>query len=242
MNMSNGLLIRVAIDATSGGWNGPCNNAGGFCYVPMGSSNDLTADYDHAYHPYRHSVSTFLPGSAHPRCRWPDHLPRRGHFDPDFEQLSYGDSGQRARRIRSHLAKGGFIVFYGGLRSIHSGALCYSIIGFYAIDHVLSASSISHTDWHRNQHTRDGDRSDETIVVFARPGESGRLRHHIPIGSYRNKAYRVQPDILREWGGLDVNDGYIQRSAFLPAFIDGSTFLNWFRRQHPEFLAVNNPA
>src|SRR5205823_6395727 len=165
--MNNGLLIRVAIDSTSGGWNAPCADDGGFCYVPMGSSDDLTEDYVRAYHPYRHTVSTFLRDSAHRRTHWPGVLPRWGHFDPDFEHLSYGDCGQRATRIRSHLADGGFIVFYAGLRSIHNGELCYSIIGFYAVDRVLSGPSVRRPDWHRNAHTRGGGCTDEgTIVVF----------------------------------------------------------------------------
>jgi hypothetical protein len=239
--MNNGLLIRVAIDSTSGGWNGPCDDDG-FCYVPMGSSHKLTENYDRAYHPYRRAVSAFLPDSAHHRTHWPRQLPSRGHFDPDFEHLSYGDAGRRAARIRSHLANGGFIVFYAGLRSVHSGELCYSIIGFYAIDGVLSGLSVRRADWHRNAHTRGGGCTDEgTIVVFGRRGESGRLRRHIPIGSYRSRAWRVRRDILREWGGLDVRDGYIQRSGHLPAFRDTTRFLRWFHRQRPEFISVNNP-
>ena len=239
--MNHGLLVRVAIDSTSGGWNAPCDEEQ-FCYVPMGSSDDLTDAYDRAYHPYRRSVSEFLSESAHHRTRWPSQLPRAGHFDPDFGHLSYGDGGQRAARIRSHLSEGGFIVFYAGLRSVRTGKLCYSIIGFYAIDGVLSGPSVRRADWHRNAHTRGRGCTDEAaIVVFARPGESGRLRHHIPIGGYRKGAYRVRRDLLHEWGGLDVRDGYIQRSVYLPAFIAPAQFLRWFRRQRPEFLTVNNP-
>jgi len=240
--MNNGLLIRVAIDSTSGGWNGPCDDSGGFCYVPMGSSNDLTDDYDRAYYPYRRTVSAFLTDLAHPRCHWPTQLPRCGHFDPDFEHLSYGDAGQRAARIRSVLADGGFLAFFAGLRSIHSGELCYSIIGFYAIDRVLSSPSVRRSDWHRNAHTHGGGCTDEgTIVVFARAGESGRLRRHIPIGSYRRRAYRVRRELLHEWGGLDVRDGYIQRSVYLPAFNEPKRFLRWFHRQPHELIRVNNP-
>lgn len=239
--MNNGLLIRVAIDSTSGGWNGPCGDAD-FCYIPMGNSKHLSKNYDRAYQPYRKFVESFLPASAHPRTHWPIRLPRSGHFDPDFEHLSYGDGGQRGSRIRSHLAEGGFIVFYAGLRSIHSGNLCYSIIGFYAIDRVLSGPNVRRADWHRNAHTRGGGCTDDgCVVVFARTGESGRLRHHIPIGSYRSGAYRVRRALLAEWGGLDVRDGYIQRSVHLPAFNDPKRFLRWFRRTPHELLSLNNP-
>ena len=108
--MSNGLLVRVAIDSTSGGWNGPCDDKD-FCYVPMGSSRHLTKNYDSSYQPYRSAVEAFLPDSAHRCTHWPHQLPRLGHFDPDFEHLSYGDGARRGRRIRSNLAHGGFIVF-----------------------------------------------------------------------------------------------------------------------------------
>jgi hypothetical protein len=240
--MNNGLLIRVAIDSTSGGWNAPCDGEGGFCYVPMGNSRDLTEHYDRAYRPYQRSVLAFLPDTAHRRAHWPSRLPRLGHFDPDFQHLTYGDCGQRAARIRSHLSDGGFIVFYAGLRSVHGGNLCYSIIGYYTVDRIESGPSVPRADWHRNAHTRGGGCTDEgTVVVFARPGESGRLRCHIPIGSYRSRAYRVHREILSEWGGLDVRDGYIQRSVFLPAFSDGTSFLRWFRRQRPIFIRANNP-
>jgi hypothetical protein len=239
--MNNGLLVRVAIDSTSGGWNGPCDDKD-FCYVPMGSSLHLTKNYDSAYKPYRTAVEAFLPDSTHRRAHWPRRLPRCGHFDPDFKHLSYGDGKQRGARIRSHLADGGFIVFYAGLRSVHTGALTYSIIGFYAIDRVLSGPSVRRADWPRNAHTKEGGCKDEGIVVvFARRGESGRLRHHIPIGSYRKHAYRVRRDLLADWGGLDVRDGYIQRSVHLPSFNDPKRFLRWFHDQSPEFLEVNNP-
>jgi hypothetical protein len=213
-----------------------------FCYIPMGSSDDLTENYDTDYHPYRDAVSAFIPDSAHPRAHWPSRLPKQGHFDPDFMHLSYGDVNQRGKQISSHLAQGDFIVFYAGLRSVHTGNLCYSIIGFYAIDAVLPCWSIPPEDRHRNAHTLNGCTKDKNdIVVFGRPGESGRLLKHIPIGEYRRRAYRVRQDILDEWGGLDVKDGYIQRSVFLPSFTDGEKFLRWFRLQNPELLSVNNP-
>jgi hypothetical protein len=243
--MRKGLLIRVGIDSTAGGWNAPCDEQS-FCYVPMGKSksDDLTKNYDVGYRPYECAVSAFVPDSAPRRVRWPYRLPRYGHFDPDFKHLSYGDCNQRAARIRDKLsdADGSFIVFYAGLRSTRTDKLCYSIIGFYAIERVMSGPSVRHADWHRNAHTRDGGCSDKnTVVVFARRGESGRLCHHIPIGGYRGGAWRVTRKLLDEWGGLDVKDGYIQRSVFLPQFLDGNRFLRWFDRQKPVLIRENNP-
>ena len=64
------------------------------------------------------------------------------------------------------------------------------------------------------------------------------LRHDpdvILIGEMRDKAYRVTPSLLSAWGGLSVNDGYIQRSARPPRFLDAGKFANWFEAQAPEF-------
>jgi hypothetical protein len=51
----------------------------------------------------------------------------------------------------------------------------------------------------------------------------------------------VRNDILDAWGGLDVNDGYIQRSARLPEFKNAAKFYRWFLAQNPELVARNNP-
>jgi hypothetical protein len=240
--MPAGLLIRVAIDSTSGGWNSPCDHCN-FCYVPMGIS-ELSKDYDPGYESYRKAVIKLVPASAPAQVQWPRRLPRAAHFDPDFEHLTYGDGGRRAARIKSVLSNSdeSFIVFYAGLRSIHSGKLVYSIIGFYTIDRIVAARMVPRSNWHLNAHTRpNGCTNDDEIVVFARRRQSGRLLEHIPIGEYRHRAYRVTNDLLRDWGDIDVRDGYLQRSAFLPRFLDSERFLDWFRERNPTMIARNNP-
>jgi hypothetical protein len=244
--MATGLLVRVGIDSTSGAWNAPCcEQSFGFCYVPMGNS-PLTKDYDPAYKPYEQVVCAFVPESAPRRVHWPSRLPCEGHFDPDFKHLTYGDEANKAKRINEVFEEkegdSKFIVFYAGLRSIQTSKLCYSIIGFYAVDRVICGPRVRHKDWHRNAHTRNRGCDDEgTVVVFADKSKSGRLCKHIPIGSWRNAAYRVTPELLERWGGLDVRDGYIQRSAFSPRFCDGHRFLRWFDRQGPELISQDNP-
>ena len=240
--MKTGLLIRVAIDATSGGWNAPCSDSD-FCYVPMGVTA-LSDHYDPRYNSYRSAVEKLVPTSAPSSVQWPRHLPSVAHFDPDFKNLTYGDGGRRAARMQSVLSSGNdsFIVFYAGLRSIRTQELVYSIIGFYVIERMISAADVKREDWYRNEHTRpNGCLDQRQVVVFARPDQSGRLVAHIPIGSYRLGAYRVTRTLLDEWGGLDVNDGYIQRSAFLPGFVDADRFLIWFHRQKPTLIARDNP-
>ena len=73
---------------------------------------------------------------------------------------------------------------------------------------------------------------DDDVVVRAEAGVSGRLRRCIPIGEYRERAYRVERDILDCWGDLSCKNGYLQRSAVLPTFRDSKRFMDWSARLH----------
>lgn len=250
--MATGLLIRVGIDSTYG-WNAPCcEQSFRFCYVPIGENANLTEQYDPAYLPYQQVVEAFVPEDAPRSAHWPRRLPRQGHFDPDFRHLTYGDVKNKGKRICEVFEENGndkkFIVFYAGLRSIQTGNLCYSIIGFYTVKSFKCGPDVPRRDWHRNHHTRNGGCEDKgTVIVFADKSESGRLCKHIPIGEYHNGAWRVIPKKLELWGGLcrkdgkPVKHGYIQRSAFLPRFCNGDRFLAWFYQQKPELVCGNNP-
>lgn len=176
-----------------------------------------------------------------------DQLPRAllgtpTHLDPDFEYLTYGDQGQRGKRIVQLLKAEDLIAFFAALRPVDgpSRPLVYAIIGLYVVDEIVSAVSIPEARWHENAHTRRVP-TDGEIVVRARPRVSGRLRRCIPIGELRANAYRVRNDLLNAWGGLDIKDGYIQRSARLPEFKDAAKFYDWFLAQRPELTAQNNP-
>jgi hypothetical protein len=252
--MSEGLLIRVAVDSTAGNWNAPCSDDGRFCYVPMGSSKfpwHMSTNYDPTYKKYRKFAEQLLDGAVPRRCLWPAKLPRTGyaHFDPDFLHCTYGDSyeprgyKQRGRRIWK-LLRGvdqPFIVFYAALRSVNSGDLVYSIIGFYSVRRVVRARDVVRADWPRNAHTRKGAGVDsDDIVVFASKKNSGRLFHHIPIGFYSRGAWRIRPKLLREWGGVDIEGGYLQRGAKPPRFKKPELFLHWFRKQKPRFIHDDN--
>jgi hypothetical protein len=94
---------------------------------------------------------------------------------------------------------------------------------------------------HTNAHSRRIMPPDaRDVIVHARPGVSGRLERCFPIGEYREKAYRVRPDILDQWGGLSVKNGFLQRSARLPRFLDPNRFQNWFASKNPVLLRRNN--
>lgn len=233
----NGLLVRVGIDSTDGCWNAPVRLASGeFAYVTITDTKPLRDGMARFY-------DEFVPVATH----FGDQLPpgllgTPTHLDPDFDQFTYGDQGQRGKRITTHLSAGDLLAFFAALRPVDGPArpLIYALIGLYVIDEIVPAKSVPQPRWSENAHTRripgDGD-----IVVRAKPGLSGRLRRCIPIGELRDRVYRVRNDLLDAWGGLDIKDGYIHRSVRLPAFHDAGKFYHWFLAQKPELVAENNP-
>ena len=230
-----GLLVRVGIDATAGSWNAPVDpETRRFVYVPIPEGLPPTAlDGRRTYEEWRAALLEFRQELPSHLC----HLP--AHVDPDFEQLTYGDAHPRSLPL-AELEPDDFLVFYAGLRPFRPAvpSLLYAIIGFYRVREVVRAGAIPRERWHENAHTRrpiDG----KDLVVRARPGCSGRLDRCIPIGDYRDRAYRVRPDLLEAWGGLSVKNGYIQRSGRIPRFLDPERFLAWFGRQETRLLARN---
>lgn len=233
------LLVRVGADQSEGGgfWNGPVDSqTGTFAYVPIPEMKSTRPNLSKPYAKVAESVSEF--GLSLPSNLTDGHM----HLDPDFSHLTYGDQGQRAVQIQSKLREGDLLVFYAGLADTHQNRrLVYALIGLYVIDSIASAASVPEELWDSNAHTRrllPPNAND--IVVRAKAGISGRLKRCLAIGSYRNRAYRVEPNLLDEWGGLSVNDGYLQRSARLPEFLDAARFFDWFQRQAPELETRNN--
>ena len=63
-------------------------------------------------------------------CFLPLHLTAQSmHLDPDFDHLTYGDQGQRAKQIQTKLAGGDLLVFYASMRDVNGGGLVYALIG-----------------------------------------------------------------------------------------------------------------
>jgi hypothetical protein len=234
----NGLLVRVGIDSTDGCWNAPMQlSSGQFAYVTITETKPLRDGMARKY-------NEFIPIAARYEERLPEPLlDQLTHLDPDFEELTYGDQGQRGRRISSLLTAGDLLAFFAALRPVDGPKrpLIYALIGLYVIKEIVPAKSVPRSRWAENAHTRRVP-GDNDIVVRAKPGVSGRLRRCIPIGELRNGVYRVRNDLLDTWGNLDIEDGYIHRSVRLPAFHDAATFYRWFLAQKPELVAENNPA
>ncbi|MFA4956781.1 MAG: hypothetical protein WC556_07380 [Candidatus Methanoperedens sp.] len=240
-----GLLVRVGIDQTYGGWNAPCHADGAFCYIPMQPQNPELFDqgfkttYDEFEQAYQH-----FTGAEHPFPNWLHQAPC--HLDPDFRFLTYGDREQRAKRILSFF-KGSldnFIVFYASFAPMgrDQEPLVYAIMGFYRFQNVSRANQVPFDRRNLNAHTRlaSYQRGDD-IVIFADQNSSGRLKLLIPIGEQlANKHYYVQEKLFKAWGGISSRNGWIQRSVYLPHFCDPEKFMQWFDTQNPEFVHENN--
>ena len=243
-----GLLIRIAIDSKYGKWNSPVDTeTGKFLYVPIPEDQEtkFREGLNRKYIELIPEISKFSQdyGLTLEYLRFPDELRGKSmHLDPDFKHLTYGDQGIRAYPIRE-MKSGDLIAFYAGLRSInpaHKWLLVYAIIGLYIIDEIVEADKIPKDRWHENAHTRRINPDSRDIVVRAKRNLSGRLEKCIPIGEWRNSAYRVRKEVLKEWGGISSKDGYIQMSGTLPRFNNPEKFYNWFLSQKIDFIDRNN--
>jgi hypothetical protein len=159
------------------------------------------------------------------------------HLDPDFETLTYGDNGLRRGKEIAKLQENDVLVFYAGLRSVSGEReLVYALVGIYFVREVVRAVDVPARRRSENAHTRWRSISEADIIVRAQTGISGRFKRCIPIGEWRNRSYRVRRSILNAWGGLSVEDGYIQRSARPPEFLQPERFLCWLETQNVELL------
>jgi hypothetical protein len=244
------ILVRIGVDLTFGRWNAPVDpRTNAFVYVPI-PEKPGTAFHPACERPYTLVEPALQRFAADSGCCLHDDLgcPRglltqAMHLDPDFSLLTYGDVGARRGSQIRQLVADDVLVFYAGLRPTFpcEHKLVYALIGLYVVQEVVQASTVPRRRWHENAHTRKVIREPSDIVVRAKPGISGRLKHAIPIGEFRDHSYRVRRDLLTAWGGLSVNDGYIQRSARPPRFLKPQRFMEWFEKQGAELLAVNNP-
>ena len=239
-----GILLRVGIDKSAGHMNAPFDpESGQFVYLPIPErhpfKDGLEVRYDQFEEPLR---ALSERAELRKSTELPSHLKGAGcHLDPDFSHLTYGDQGNRGRIIKK-LEKGDFIAFFASLRPLRScrESLCYGLIGIFTVDRVCRVRDMPMQDFHRNAHTRRLSPNPKDIIVFGDPKSSGRFDRCIPIGARRNAAYRVTEECLDSWGGLEVKDGYIQRSVNPPFFTQPRTFREWLDCQAPTLRHSNN--
>jgi hypothetical protein len=237
--MMSGLLVRVGADLSSGGgsWNAPVDEqTGKFVYAAIPETAPV-------YHGIEKPFSALTPALSKFGVNLPAALLHRHmHLDPDFDHLTYGDQGERAKQLRMNLQCGDLVVFYAALADIRAKKpLIYAIIGLFVVESFLLAAEVRPEDRDINAHSRRVLKPGATdLIIRGQPGASGRLLRCIPIGEYRDRAYRVRHDILAAWGDLSVKNGYLQRSARLPRFLYPSQFLRWFDMQRPCLMQSNN--
>ena len=233
----NGLLVRVGIDHSYGNWNAPADPyTKEFVYVPIPEGELKSTKLETTYKSHLPELELFCNARNLDLTRdlgFPSKLHTLAtHHDPDFKNMTYGDvDGPRSRLTKTIMKSGDIIVFYAGLKPTKSceHKLLYAIIGLYVIDEVVSAGNISQDRWGENAHTRRQHINASDVIIRAKRGEYGLLDRCIVIGEYRDKAYRVTNELLEAWGGLSVKDGYIQRSAVPPSFLDAEKFFLWFQ-------------
>jgi hypothetical protein len=233
------LLVRVGADQTEGGgwWNAPVNGVTReFTYVPIPETKVLRPDFQKPFSLVEGPLRNF--GKGLPSAVQNMNM----HLDPDFEHLTYGDQGERAKQIRSKLGNNDLLVFYAALADINPARqLTYAIIGLYVIDTIVDATAVPRSQWDDNAHTRRALEDGATdIVIRAKPEKSGRLHVCIPIGEFRDGAYRLTWPLWRYWGGISAKNGFLQRSARLPEILNAAAFYTWFKNQRPVLLASNN--
>jgi len=142
------------------------------------------------------------------------------------------------------------VVFYASLNpreniktkdKAESDRLIYALIGILVVKEIFEVKDIIDPKrFDENAHTRNAKLEPTDIVVRGKKGVSGRFEKYIPIGEKRDNAYRVKKQILDDWGGLSVEDGFIQRSANPPLFADLKRFYGWLKKQNPKLIQVNN--
>jgi hypothetical protein len=210
--------------------------------IPDGAKKEYTPGNAHRFDEIIAPLAVFAEKCRVTGLCFPEKLRQRNmHLDPDFKHLTYGDNGVRRGVKISALRPDDLLVFYAGLRSIiHPNELVYALVGLFVIDEVVRAIDVPAERRHENAHTRWPTISEDDVIARGKRGLSGRFDRCIPIGQWRDKAYRVCRDVEDEWGGLTVKNGYIQRSAVPPEFRDPSKFYNWFQQQQAILLKRNN--
>jgi len=241
-------LVRIGIDQAYGGWNAPVDPATNeFVYVPIpeGAKAPQHPRLATTYATVEPALRTFAaarPDAPAKLVTLPAELAGAAtHLDPDFDELTYGDNGERRGRAIASFESGDLIVFYAGLQPVTPCAhrLVYALVGLYRVASVGRAADFPRSRWHENAHLRRVTARPTDVVVHGTRGRSGRLRRCIPVGEFRAGAYRVWRELLDAWGGLSCKDGFIQRSAVPPQLLDAARFLAWFDAQGAELVAAN---
>jgi hypothetical protein len=238
-------LIRVGIDSRYGEWNAPCNpNTGNFVYVPIPEEDRIKKEFEKPYTIVLLDIENFVKeNQVIKKIKLPDKLYRKNmHLDPDFNHLTYGDNGKGRGQRLGELDPGDFVAFYASFRPVvdYPDNLVYALMGFYEVKKVLNAYQVPKEELDYTAHTRKKMIYEHDFVLMGKPENSGRFSRLLPIGEYREKAYRVKKDVLEAWGGIDIKNGFLQRNNPYPWFTEPDKFLKWLERKDIELIRRNN--
>lgn len=229
------LLVRVGADQSPAGgrFNGPVDlSTHRFAYIGIPETRPLLRGCEHRY-----GSAELTARLARMGARLPEALRHRNmHLDPDFEHCTYGDHARRAAQL-ARLECSDIIVFYASLRAAGQHDLVYALVGQLTVNRPVLAGEINDPSLNAHAQRSPVDR-DDVVVIGSRAG-SGRYECCIPIGEYRERAYRVRRELLREWGGLSVRNGFLQRSAGFPHFLHPGKFLAWLAVQDARLIRRN---
>jgi len=244
MTERKGLLVRVGIDQTYGRYNAPINPVtNDYLYMPIPQDNTkFTQGMETTYGSLAPFFQPWCVTNGANLLLPPDLNANRGcHLDPDFDYSTYGDQASgRGLRV-GDLNPGDFIAFFASFKPIIDCGqkLIYALFGFMTVDKRQRVADVPYSDLHKNAHTRIENRDHSHWVIFADPSASGRFDRAIPIGEFRNGAYRVTNSLLDSWGGIGVKDGFIQRSVCPPWFLKPDRFLDWYKTQQINLIRRN---
>ena len=244
-----GYLVRVGIDSKYGKWNAPMDPVTNeFVYIPIPEDEkfSIRKGMKIEFNTFNKDLNRFrrkLKDVSHVYFELPKDLKfSHAHLDPDIRYLAYGDNGRRRGAGVSTLEKGDFVVFYSALKPVKQciHKLVYALVGILVVEKIHKAVERAKEDYYKNAHTRKDKFGEADIIVTGQKDVSGRFEKCIPIGEWRDRAYRVRKDLLDEWGGLSVTNGFIQLSAVPPEFIDAEKFSKWLNKKKINLLNKNN--
>ncbi|MGH9683194.1 MAG: hypothetical protein ACRD4S_06255 [Candidatus Acidiferrales bacterium] len=216
------VLLRVGIDAGSGGIQGPIFSDGSFEFIPIPD------------HFRRNGVSRWTYGNTRGRNgkAFVDYFPetrrkkasdQRVHFDPEFETFTYGDPTRPKASLR-RLGEGSLLVFYAGLKgwNFNCPAALY-IIGYFEVRRAGLATTFSPAElaklFRKNFHVmHDGVFADQRKrLVLVKGNVNSRLLNKAVkisrLGTDRmgRPLQRLAPDMQRIFGDFGGKTS-IQRS------------------------------
>jgi hypothetical protein len=128
-----------------------------------------------------------------------------GHEDPNFEEFSYGDNGERGSWLRNKVEKGDFLFFHTKIR----GKTC--VTAYYYVERSM-ATEVAQRDnlimkKYKNPHlTRENLEKNETII-FGNPVYSKVLKQPFPIdNAVLTQLSGTPKSISRPWVKLSNED------------------------------------